>query len=82
MMVGQDDAVMQLGESLDLTIYKTWTATVDERTRESHAEADGQTVKDDEAFEVGGAELRFPSDPNGPPEEVINCRCVPIYEAR
>lgn len=82
MMVGQDEAVMALGEQLDLAIYKTWTATADERTRESHLEADGQTVKNDDTFTVGGAELRFPSDPNGPPEEVINCRCVIIYDAR
>lgn len=82
MMVGQNDAAEQMSEELGLALFKTWTATEDERTRDTHREADGQTVKADDTFMVGGAQLRFPSDPNGPPEEVINCRCVPIYEAR
>lgn len=82
MMTGQDEAATVMTEELGLTIYKTWTAADDERTRDTHRDADGQTVKQDDLFVVGGARLRFPSDPNGPPEEVINCRCVPVYEAR
>ena len=30
----------------------------------------------DEAFDVGGAQLQFPGDPDGPAEEVCNCRCT------
>jgi hypothetical protein len=30
-------------------------------------------VKPGEEFKPG---LRYPNDPNGAPEEVINCRCV------
>jgi HK97 family phage portal protein len=54
---------------------QSWLATEDERTRETHAEADGQTVGLDETFTVGDAELAYPGDPDGPPEETIACRC-------
>ena len=55
--------------------YKEWVATRDERTRESHAEMDGEVIKLNERYSNG---LRFPSDPAGDPEEVINCRCTEI----
>ena len=61
---------------------KVWTAGMDMRVRESHAEADGQAVGLDESFTVGGVSLRFPGDPLGPPEEVINCRCILTYEVQ
>jgi SPP1 gp7 family putative phage head morphogenesis protein len=54
---------------------KEWLATMDDKTRESHAEANGQIVPIDEPFQVGDAELMHPLDPAGPPEEVCNCRC-------
>jgi hypothetical protein len=60
-------------ESLGLNLMKEWMAASDERTRESHADADGQQVGLNESFSVGGVELAYPGDPSGPPEEVINC---------
>lgn len=57
-------------------VQKEWLAVEDARTRESHAQADGQVVGMDEPFVVGGAHLMFPGDPDGPAEEIINCRCV------
>lgn len=50
-----------------------WVASNDATTRTSHMELDGRRVKPGEEFKPG---LRFPNDPNGAPEEVINCRCV------
>lgn len=61
---------------------KVWTAGMDMRVRESHAEADGQAVGLDDSFLVGGVSLRFPGDPLGPPEEVINCRCILTYDVK
>jgi uncharacterized protein with gpF-like domain len=61
---------------------KVWTAGMDMRVRESHAEADGQAVDLDGAFIVGGVRLRFPGDPLGPAEEVINCRCILTYDVK
>jgi hypothetical protein len=40
---------------------------------------DGQTVALDATFDVGEAQLQFPGDPDGPPEEVCNCRCTMEY---
>jgi hypothetical protein len=58
---------------------KTWLATDDERTRETHSDADGQEVPIDQPFQVGDDELMYPGDPEGSDGEVINCRCTLIY---
>lgn len=54
---------------------KQWMATGDDRTRESHAEIDGEEVGIDEPFSNG---LMYPADPDGEPEEVYNCRCTMV----
>ena len=46
---------------------------------EEYDDLDGQTVELDAAFDVGGTELMFPGDPDGPPEEICNCRCALAY---
>jgi hypothetical protein len=58
---------------------KTWLATEDERTRETHADADGQEVPVDQPFQVGDDLLMYPGDPDGSDAEVINCRCTLVY---
>jgi len=55
---------------------RRWQAANDDRTRESHRRADGQTVGMNEPFRVGRASLDFPGDPSGPAEETVNCRCT------
>lgn len=57
------------------TLKKEWMATLDARTRDSHAKADGQRVDIDKPFDVGGAKLMYPGDPSGPAREIYNCRC-------
>lgn len=53
-----------------------WHATQDDRTRDAHAEMDGQEVGMGQMFIDGdGNQLEFPGDPNAPPETTINCRC-------
>lgn len=61
---------------------KEWLATRDGNTRDDHAEADGQVVKVDDSFDVGGEDLEYPGDPSGSPEQIINCRCttIPVIE--
>lgn len=60
-----------------------WRAAKDDRTRDSHRVMDGQKQPAGQDFVTGnGSHLRFPGDPDGPPEEVINCRCwrEPSYD--
>lgn len=54
---------------------KRWLAALDERTRDSHIEAHGQTVGLDEYFMVGVGMGQAPGQ-IGLPEEDINCRCA------
>lgn len=44
-------------------------------SREEHMAAHGQTVGVDEPFDVGGEPLMYPQDPDGSPENTINCQC-------
>lgn len=57
-----------------------WLATEDARTRESHRLADGQRQPVGKPFEVGGSKLRYPGDPLGSVDEIVNCRCTEIYD--
>ena len=58
---------------------KEWVAVQDDRTRITHAVADGQRQNIEGKFQVGGDLLKYPGDPIGSPEETINCRCVVTY---
>lgn len=48
--------------------------------RISHLLANGQVVKPDEPFIVGGEALMYPRDPSGSPANTINCHCL-VYPA-
>lgn len=63
-----------------VVLLKTWVATMDDRTRDAHVDADGQQVPFDEPFEVDSEELDYPGDPAGSAENTINCRCAVIYD--
>lgn len=57
---------------------KLWLATHDHRTRFTHTRKGGgdlQRVPLLDNFVIGGTPLLYPGDPEGPPQEVINCRC-------
>lgn len=62
-------------KKLGINIRKQWMATLDERTRTSHQELDGEIVDIDKKFSNG---LEYPGDPEGDPREVYNCRCTMI----
>lgn len=72
-------ASIETAKELGIPLTKQWIATGDQRTRDDHADADLQEQPMDEPFTVGGAELQYPGDPDGPPEETINCRCVVVF---
>jgi len=60
-------------------LQKIWLTARDERVRDGsngdadHVALEGQIVGYDEDFDNG---LKFPREPDGPAEEVINCRCT------
>jgi uncharacterized protein with gpF-like domain len=61
-------------EAVDMGIdmQKQWLSRMDSRVRDDHASVTGEIVDYNDTFSNG---LRFPGDPNGAPEQVINCRC-------
>lgn len=77
----ENSARMDVGEhgkQLGFNMWRRWRATPDERTRQAHADADGQEVPQDEPFVVGGEEMMFPGDISlgASAGNTINCRCV------
>ena len=62
-------------EKMGIKLKKRWLATLDARTRHSHAMLDGEKAEQDKKFSNG---CRFPGDPQGPPWEIYNCRCTLI----
>lgn len=68
-------AVMAVAKHAGAADRKTWRAILDERTRDTHWVADGQTVPIDGEFTVGGVPMAFPGDPRAPARETVNCRC-------
>lgn len=57
------------------TLYKQWDARHDDRVRAPHHAADGQRVRVNSHFIVGGTPMLYPGDPKAPAELVVNCRC-------
>lgn len=74
-------AVSIVGDAAGISYWKVWmTAPGAQFPRhEDYDGLDGQTVSLDDVFDVGGAQLQFPGDPDGPADEVINCRCALGY---
>lgn len=75
---------MERAKGMGIKVKKKWIATLDARTRDSHAELDGQVVDIDEPFITHNrdgslAEIMFPGDPQADGEQVWNCRCTLGY---
>lgn len=65
-------------EELGIKMKKTWIASLDGRTRDWHADLDGQTIPVDESFVNAYGEIEYPGDPGADPANVWNCRCTVI----
>jgi hypothetical protein len=61
------------GKGIDMV--QIWVAALDNRTRSSHRILDGYKLKVGGKFPNG---CRYPGDPEGPGEEIWNCRCALI----
>lgn len=68
-------ASFERAQDMGIEMEKQWLATLDDRTRDSHALMDGERVPLDENFSNG---LEYPADPSGEPEEIYNCRCTMV----
>lgn len=85
---GQFEAAADTAKALGVpltSVRKSWLATADTRTRDSHRHTDGQPRGLTDPFSVGTAEgpkspMMFPGDPRGPANEVIQCRCTLRFE--
>ena len=60
-------------QEMGIDIQKEWESTLDDRTRPSHRELDGERRDLDEKFSNG---LQYPGDPSGNPDEIYWCRCT------
>lgn len=77
--IGRIEA-MHRQQDMGIKVKKRWIATKDSRTRDTHAELDGQVVDVDEPFTVDGMEIMEPGDPHADPSLTYNCRCSLGYE--
>lgn len=74
----QDEGLQQIidtGRVNPDAIVRTWDASNDRFTRDTHRQADGQQRRKGEPFLIGGHVMQYPGDQQAPAEEVINCRC-------
>lgn len=82
-MTGAENAgrvnAYQRAQAMGIELEQMWLSTLDGRTRPSHREIDGESVPVSSKFSNG---CRFPGDPSGPAEEVMNCRCTLIANLR
>ena len=60
---------------------RVWIAGSDDRTRDTHAAANGQRCPVDGMFTVGGHNLKWPGDRSSgaPAHETIHCRCTTAH---
>ncbi|MEU6229974.1 phage portal protein [Streptomyces sp. NPDC047042] len=56
---------------------KTWLATGDQRTRETHRQENGKAVAMNKRFTL--TKSRWPADPTAPAAQSIQCRCALTY---
>lgn len=61
---------------------KQWITQRDSDVRPEHERADGQIVRLDDLFDVGGEQLHYPGDPRASADNAIACRCsmLPVTE--
>lgn len=68
---GRLDSIKR-AQARGIGVKKGWLSILDNVTRDSHVDLDGEVVEPDKTFSNG---LMYPGDPSGRPEEVYNCRC-------
>lgn len=75
MNAGSLMAMENARDKYGIELQKRWMATLDDRTRDSHARLDGQVQDIDEPFDSLLGPIMWPGDPDAEPANVWNCRC-------
>lgn len=75
---GRQERWEEAEEKYHIEMQKTWLATLDDRTRDWHAELDGESVDLDQPFENSVGKIMYPCDPDADAENIYNCRCTMI----
>lgn len=57
-------------------LTRTWRTSVDGRERDTHRALNGTDRAWGEAWETPNGQIKYPGDPDAPPEETIQCRCA------
>lgn len=68
---------MKRAAARGIGVKKGWLSTLDNVTRDSHVDLDGEVQEIDKTFSNG---LMYPGDASGAPAEVYNCRCRLTHE--
>jgi hypothetical protein len=71
---GQSDAYAR-AKANGIELDEIWDATLDGKTRPTHAQADGTKKDENGYFYVGREKARYPADENLTARERISCRC-------
>lgn len=76
--LGSVAAAREVAQEYGLDVEKTWLATSDDRTRESHRDLNGMVVVGvDMPFTLpDGRTIRWPHDPDAPADLTVACRCT------
>jgi HK97 family phage portal protein len=72
----QNYSIIQAAKQSGVVEEKVWISSRDSRVRDTHKEADGQTVPLTAKFSVGGIEMDHPADYKSSVAEAVNCRCA------
>ena len=75
-------AQMETAKEFTIQLDKVWISARDGRTRTDHRSADGQRVKYEDNFTVGGVAMAHPGDPKGGAANCCNCRCTIAFLPR
>lgn len=77
-VIGASNYGSQVAASVSgVTQTKTWVSSRDSRVRSKHQTMDGERRPINQPYSNG---LMFPGDPQGSASQVIQCRCVEMYE--
>lgn len=77
--LGRLDGMKKMQDN-GIALQKEWLATMDDKTRDSHEELNGQKANIDEPFHSNLGDIMYPGDPNAEPSNFYNCRCTLTYD--